>query len=136
MFELDGIDFDDTVAITSFAEKFEILNGKKSGRLQTGPMFIEKVGTFYNYSMTFVRRNAASKEKYDLFAKMLANPNNEHTITVPHNQTLRKNYRVYIAAGQRKLIQTKRLSGDLYNSRWGGLTVDFIAMDKIDYEAE
>lgn len=129
MFIIDGMDFNDTVAITSLTEKFDILSGKNSGRTQDGRMYIEQIGTYFNYSMTFSRKPNGSLTEWDNFKNLLANPKNDHLITVWKDQGMLEEHWVYISGGQRNLIRTKHLSGNNYESYWGDLTVDFISME-------
>lgn len=131
MFSLDGQSFDDVVHVTSLREKFSVLNGKNSGRLQSGKMYLEKLGTYINYEMTVQKKATASASDWDRFVNLLMNPYNEHTITLPHFQRL-QTFSVYIAEGGRDLIQTT-LAGN--NNRWGELTLEFVSMDKIEWSA-
>lgn len=132
MFLLDGESFENVVRIVSLEEKFDILNGDNSGRSQSGDMYLEYVGTYFNYAVTFKRKNAASLSEWDRFKNILAKSHNEHIISILHDQTLLKDYHIYIARGQRKLISTKHIQGDQYESEWGDLSVEFTAMEPID----
>lgn len=84
--------------------KFEIINGDNSGRLQGNKdMYLEYVGTFYNYEGTLVRSRNCSREEWDRLIGVLANPINSHTITVPFRQTT-MTWQFYISSGEQSLI--------------------------------
>lgn len=131
MIYIDGENFDDCARITSLVEKFDILNGKNSGRTQAGTMYIEVVGTYFNYTVTFKRKNAGTLERWDRLKHVLANPKTAHTITIYHDQGVLTDYHVYVSSGQRELLHTKQV-GDQFENEWGDLSVDFVAMDKMN----
>jgi len=124
MFIIDGTAYDvDIVIMPSFAESFEILSGKNSGRTQDGGMYIEQIGTYYNQSFTLKCRVSSRVELYDELYYTLSSPNNEHTVTMPHNQSW-ITFQAYISSGQRALERVE--NGVNY---WGPIDVKFTAMD-------
>lgn len=129
MFSIDGVNYDNVVRVTGLKQKFTILSGKNSKRLMDGKMYIEPLGTYINYEMTVEKRNSASNRQWDEFTNVLMNPDQKHTVTLPHFQRL-QTFDMYISDGSRDLIQTN-LSGT--NSRWGDLTIEFVSMDKIQW---
>ena len=130
LFKIDNELFDDCATIVSLTEKFDILSGKNSGRTQDGGMYIEALGTFFNYTVTFKKKNTGSRERWDTLKNILAQPQQEHTISILRDQGIMDNYRIYVSSGQRELLGTRFVGNDGYENDWGDLTVDFVAMEK------
>mgnify|MGYP006928445040 CR=1 FL=1 len=87
--------------------KFEIINGDNSGRLQGNKdMYLEYVGTFYNFEGTLVQQRNCSPAEWDELIKVLSNPINDHTVTVPFNQST-MTWQFYVSSGEQDLIQIK-----------------------------
>lgn len=105
---------------------FEILNGGNTGRLQnTGDMYLDPIGTFFNYEGTIMQNKDCSAEEWDNFLLVLANPLSEHMVTVPFNQGY-MTWKFYISSGARDCI--KIVTGQ--EIRWANtLDVKFTAME-------
>lgn len=104
MIKIDGVEYKATWKSNDLKRKFEIINGDNSGRLQGNKdMYLEYVGTFYNYEGTLIRDRKCSVEEWDRLLGVLANPINDHTITVPFNQTT-MTWKFYISSGEQNLI--------------------------------
>lgn len=85
--------------------KFEIINGDNSGRLQGNKdMYLEYVGTFFNFEGTLIQAHDCTNREWDELLMVLANPINDHTITVPFNQGT-MTWQFYISSGERDLIK-------------------------------
>ena len=88
-----------------FKPKFEIINGDNSGRLQGNKdMYLEYVGTFFNFDGTLIQDRDCTAEEWDSLLAVLANPINDHTVTVPFNQGT-MTWQFYISSGERELIK-------------------------------
>lgn len=82
----------------------DIVNGDNSGRLQGNKsMYLDYVGTFFNYKGQICRTKDCSDAEWDEIFKLLANPINRHTIPFPFGK---KNLtqEVYISQVNWKLI--------------------------------
>lgn len=88
-----------------FNRKFEIINGDNSGRLQGNKdMYLEPMGTFFNFDGTLIQERGCSADEWEELIMVLANPLNEHTVTVPFgNSTM--TWQFYISSGEQKLKQ-------------------------------
>lgn len=67
-------------------------------------MYLEYVGTFYNFEGTLLRDRDCSSAEWDKLLMTLANPRNDHTITVPFNQST-MTWQFYISSGEQSLIR-------------------------------
>ena len=117
---IDGVTYPG-IRVMSIKRSFSVLDGPAAGRVMTGKMERDIIGTYYNYSMEFDAMDASPAE-YDNFYQVVSAPQDSHTIVVPYAQTT-LSYLAYISNGEDEL----ELMGDFQN-RWGGLSINFIAM--------
>ena len=106
-FVMDNTTYKATFVHKSLKLKAEIVNGDNSGRMQnTKEMFMDYVGTFFNYEAQFVRDSDCTDAEWDNFFLALCNPINKHIATFPFNQTTMTEY-VYISSVERDYIKQK-----------------------------
>ena len=118
-FLLDGVAYN--VIVSKLTRKFSIQDTSKTGRTQSGNMYRDVIGTFYNYSMTVEQRgdDAAS---LDAFWEAISQPVDSHVCVFPYGQkTLTQ--RMYITSGEQDIVSRTPERTD-----WGILNVSFIAM--------
>lgn len=122
MIKIDGKEYNVNWA-ENFESSFEILNGENTGRLQnTGDMFIDPVGTFFNFAGTIIQGAGCDKNEWDDLLMTLANPLSEHTVVVPFNQGTME-WQFYVSSGKRNL---KKITDE---NRWARtIEVKLIAM--------
>ena len=109
------------IHFVSIKRTFEILDGENAGRLMSGEMERDIIGTYYNYSVE-VDASEASAWEYDYLFDVLSRPMDAHMITLPFGQeTL--TFRAYVTQGSDELVYMAN-----GNNRWGGLSFNFIAM--------
>lgn len=128
MIKIDGKNYDEIVATVSFKEKATILNGNKSGRLQSGEMYIETIGTFYNATIKMHRKTSSdtkrSLEEWDDLYYRLTDPNNKHFFILPHNQGTRE-FWGYVSECSRELLSVR--DGKNF---WGDFTIEVVSIKK------
>ena len=126
MITIDGKTYKVEWVADSFKRKAEILNGENSGRLQgTGAMFLEYVGTFFNFSGQIVKNTACSDEEWNEFYEVLSNPINNHIVTVPFgNDTMTTE--IYISRVEQAL---RRKTRDGKNKWANVIDVSFVATE-------
>ena len=117
---LDGTAYPN-LHVTSLKRSFAVLDGDNAGRVMTGAMVRDIIGTFYNYQFT-VDPKSASPEVYDAFYQVISSPEDSHTIVVPYGQGT-MTFDAYITTGDDELV----LIGDDAN-RWKNLSFSVIAM--------
>ena len=118
----------DDLFLVSLKETGDILTGKNTGRLQIGPMYIETIGTYYNYELVLHRRKSFPLERWDALFKVLTDPKSVHSISMLHDQGFLE-FDAYISTVSRSIERKKKKTGETY---WGDYSVKFTAMDKID----
>lgn len=119
-FTVDGVAYDVTVPMDGLKRSFEVLDGKNAGRLLSGRMVRDIIGTYYNYELQ-IETQDTGKEAYDALYQALSAPVDAHTVTFPYGQeTL--TFRAYVSSGSDTLRQVYR-----DKNYWHGLSVKFIA---------
>lgn len=118
---IDNIYYDIMIPENGIKRSFSIADTDNAGRLLTGKMVRDIVGTYYNYTIQFETKYLSDDEYDDLFNKLSA-PVDYHTITVPYGQgTL--TFEAYITSGSDTLRSVRN-----NRNKWQGLSVNFIAM--------
>ena len=119
---IDGVDYV-LVHIVSLKRSFSVLDGPNSGRVQTGVMRRDIIGTYYNYTLKIEPdQSNASIAQYDSLYEIISSPAESHTIKVPYGQGW-KQFKAYVTSGADNLM----LKTDDH-SKWDGLEINFIAM--------
>ena len=118
---LDGIEYPN-IHVTALTRSFQVLDGQNAGRLMTGGMERDIIGTYYNYACE-IDADDATPGEYDAFYEVISSPEDSHTLTVPYGQVL-YTFEAYVTNGQDAL-------GGMFPTfnRWGGLSFNFIAME-------
>jgi len=117
---IDGNEYD--VQVTGLTRKAAVLDGKNAGRVLSGRMTRDIIGTYYNYDISF-GTSKLSPADYDALYELLTAPVEYHTITVPYGQGT-KTFEAYVA----NATDTLRRMTQNYN-HWGDLTITFTAME-------
>ena len=122
IFTVDGHAYEVTVPAGGLKRSGQVMDGDKAGRLQTGRMERDIIGTFYNYSLQIETQNLNAAE-YDELYHVLSAPVDYHTITLPYGQST-ITFEAYVSNvnDELKLMQENR-------NIWGGLTFNFVAME-------
>lgn len=118
---MDGRTYD-TLHVTKLIRSFSVVDGENAGRVMSGSMQRDVIGTFYNYQVE-IDPDAASRSDYDDFYAAISAPVDSHTLVVPFAQTT-LTFQAYVTQGQDELT----LMEDEAN-RWENLSFSFIAMD-------
>ena len=66
-------------------------------------MYLEYLGTFFNFEGSLIQDRDCSAEEWDDIVMLFANPHNAHTVTVPFNQG-EMTWEFYVSSGERDLI--------------------------------
>lgn len=118
--EIDGHSYN--VAVTGIKRKAAVLDGKNAGRVLSGRMVRDIIGTYYNYDVSF-GTSLLSPTDYDALYELLTAPVDYHTIIIPYGQES-LTFQAYVANAS----DTLRRITENYN-HWGDLTITFTAME-------
>lgn len=109
LFSIDGIEFD-AIRVLSLTQTFEILDGQNSGRVLTGEMKRDIIGTYYNYKMKLKPENTPEgMYQYSRLWEMCSQPTEKHVLVVPFDigngvHTVRE-FDAYITSGSRDMLK-------------------------------
>lgn len=103
---------------------FSVADSDKAGRLLTGRMMRDIIGTFYNYTIE-IDTNKLSQSEYDEFYEIVSAPVDYHEISVPYAQTT-LTFDAYITGGE-DVLKSSNSSGNT----WTGLSLNFVAMEPL-----
>lgn len=116
---MDGVVYPN-VHIVSLKRSFQVLDGENAGRVMTGEMDRDIIGTYYNYACE-IDASGADRAEYDRFYEEISAPVDSHEITVPYGQGT-MTFKAYVASGDDSLIA-------IYDdNEWSALSFNFIAM--------
>lgn len=118
-FVMDGIEYN--IDVISLERSFTVMDSSKANRTQSGEMYRDPVGTYYNYTMTVAERDG-DPDSLDAFWDAVSQPVDSHVCVFPYNQeTLTQ--RMYVTSGKQ---QIRRINER--NTSWGDISLNFIAM--------
>ncbi len=122
VFTVDGRAYNVTVPDGGLKRSGKVLDGDKAGRLQTGKMERDIIGTYYNYTLQIETKNLNVAE-YDALFETLSAPVDSHVITVPYGQST-LTFDAYVANVDDELM---RVQED--RNLWGKFAFTFTAME-------
>ena len=117
---VDGVTYNH-VHVASLKRNFQVIDGTNAGRVMSGLMVRDVIGTFYNYSME-IDPDENYPQEYDALYQVLSSPAPSHRIIVPYGQSV-LSFSAYITNGSDTLTFMEAVK-----NRWEGLSVNFIAM--------
>ena len=117
------------VLVTEISESFSILYSENSGRTmpQGAGMTLDPLGTFFNYKVTFARKQGSEKQ-YDELFNFLAVPRYDGIeVNIVHNQALwDKPFMAYVSQGERALKRIDTKTGKVY---WDKFSANIVPME-------
>lgn len=117
-FLLDGKPYN--VQVISLKRIFEIREATASRLTQSGDVYRDLVGTYYNYQMT-VREKNGDREAMDAFWEAVSQPVVSHDCVFPYNQSV-ISQKMYVKSGSQDI---ERLFAD--GANWRDITIQFVA---------
>lgn len=119
VFLMDGVAYN--VWVKKLTRKFAVLDTGKTGRTQSGGMYRDVIGTYYNYTMVVEGKVGAAGE-LDAFWEAVSRPKKSHLCVFPYNQ-ITLTQQMYVTGGEQDLVcRTEK------GTQWGELTLNFVAM--------
>lgn len=117
---LDGVAYPN-IHVVSLKRSFSVLDGDNAGRVMTGAMVRDIIGTYYNYSVE-IDPVGTDPGEYDLFYESISAPVDSHALVVPYAQGTLE-FEAYVSNGEDQLLSMYEVN------EWGNLTFNFIAME-------
>lgn len=116
---MDGVEYPN-IHVVSLKRSFQVLDGENAGRVMTGEMDRDIIGTYYNYSCE-IDASLAERAEYDAFYEAISAPVDSHSIAMPYAQSAIV-FDAYVTNGDDELL------GMWDGNEWGSLNFNFIAM--------
>lgn len=121
--KINGRSFDSAVAISSIEETLNVLDGENAGRVMSGRMIRDVIGSYIGHKITFF--NGKDNEGFDALWDYLAAHSKDDYVTLEASDGQSSiSYEAYYTSVSRKL----RGAYDGVNY-WDELEVNFIPMD-------
>ena len=115
--------FDVTVAISYIEEYFNVLDGENAGRVLSGKMVRDIIGTYIGHKVTFF--NGKSRSDFDaLWDYLIAHSVDDSVLLEAADGQSSISYQAYYTSGTRTL----RTASDGVN-QWDEIEINFIPMD-------
>jgi len=121
VFSLDGRYFNIRIPKKGIKRSFSVTDSDKAGRVMTGAMKRDIIGTFYNYTIQ-CNTELMDDSEYDEFYELISAPDDCHVIIVPYGQSI-LTFEAYVTGGED--VMESRING---RNSWSGLSINFIAM--------
>lgn len=121
--KINGVEFDVTVAISNLEESFNVLDGENTGRVLSGRMVRDVIGTYIGHKVTFF--SGKSRADFDaLWDYLVAHSVDDSVMVELADGQSTLSYEAYYTSGKRKL--RTREGGVNY---WDEIQVSFVPMD-------
>ena len=122
--KLNGIEFDADVAISSYTRSFNVLDGENAGRVMSGDMVRDVIGTYLGHKLTVFRRGN-NYAGLDAFWDYLVEHSVDDSVQLEaaDGQTTISYEAYYTSASQ----DIEKVDGGV--NYWGEIEVNFIPMD-------
>lgn len=121
--KINGQSFDVTVAISDIEETFNVLDGSNAGRVMSGRMIRDVIGTYIGHKITFF--NGKSNADFDaLWNYLISHSVDDYVNLEAADGQTSLSYQAYYTSGTRSL----RSAADGTNV-WDEIEINFIPMD-------
>lgn len=122
--KLNGIKFDADVAISAYNRNFNVLDGENAGRVMTGRMIRDIIGTYIGHKVTVFRRgnNYAGLDKF--WDYLVAHSVDDSVMLEAADGQKTISYEAYYTSASQDIEQV--IDGVNY---WGEIEVNFIPME-------
>ncbi len=119
---MDGVSYDLILQPGGLKRSASVLDGSNAGRVKSGRMQRDIIGTFYNYSLLLNTSNLTA-DAYDRLYEVLTAPQDSHIVTFPYGQG-DLTFEAYISNAEDVLKY-------VYPNRnlWGDLAINFVSME-------
>lgn len=122
--KLNGIEFDADVAISSYNRSFNVLDGENAGRVLTGRMVRDIIGTYIGHKIKVFRRGNNYKGLDDFWDYLIAHSVDDSVMLEAADGQTTIAYEAYYTSGTQDIQKVE--NGVNY---WGEIEINFIPMD-------
>ena len=122
--KLNGIEFDTEVAISSYNRSFNVLDGENAGRVMTGRMVRDIIGTYIGHKLTVFRRGDNYKGLDDFWSYLVAHSTDDSVMLEAADGQTTISYEAYYTSASQDL---EKVEGHV--NYWGEIEVNFVPME-------
>ena len=122
--KLNGIEFDTEVAISSYNRSFNVLDGENAGRVLTGRMVRDIIGTYIGHKLTVFRRGDNYKGLDDFWSYLVAHSTDDSVMLEAADGQTTISYEAYYTSASQDL---EKVEGHV--NYWGEIEVNFVPME-------
>ena len=120
LFSVDGVTYPN-IHVLSIKRSAAVLDGENAGRVMTGEMVRDVIGTYYNFAIE-IDSDASDPAEYDALYEVITAPQDSHEFVMPYGQSA-YTFTGYVTNVEDELdFMTEGLN------RWGTLSFNMIAM--------
>lgn len=122
--KINGITFDADVAISKYTRYFNVLDGENAGRVMTGRMVRDVLGSYLGHKITVFRRGDNYKGLDDFWDYLFAHSVDDSVMLEAADGQTTIAYEAYYTSASQDVEKVE--NGVNY---WGEIEVNFIPMD-------
>lgn len=122
--KLNGIEFDADVAISKYNRNFNVLDGETAGRVMTGRMIRDIIGSYLGHKITVFRRGNNYKGLDEFWDYLYQHSIDDSVMLEAADGQKTIEYEAYYTSASQDLEKVE--NGVNY---WGQIEVNFIPMD-------
>lgn len=122
--KLNGVEFDADVAISSYNRNFNVLDGENAGRVMTGRMVRDIIGTYIGHKLTVFRRGDNYQGLDEFWDYLVSHSVDESVVLEAADGQTIISYEAYYTSASQDIEKVD--NGVNY---WGEIEVNFVPMD-------
>ncbi|MCI7158470.1 MAG: hypothetical protein SO434_04410 [Eubacteriales bacterium] len=122
--KLNGKEFDADVAISSYNRNFNVLDGENSGRVMTGRMVRDIIGTYIGHKIRVFRRGDNYAGLDEFWDYLIEHSVDDSVMLEAADGQTSISYEAYYTTGSQDI--EKVVNGVNY---WGEIEINFVPMD-------
>lgn len=122
--KINGIEFDTKVAISEYSRTFNVLDGDNTGRVMTGRMVRDIIGTYIGHKLKIFRRGDNYKGLDELWDYLIAHSVDDSIMLEAADGQKTISYEAYYTSATQELEKVE--NGVNY---WGEIEITFTPMD-------
>lgn len=122
--KLNGIEFDADVAISAYNRSFNVLDGDNAGRVMTGRMIRDIIGTYIGHKLTVFRRGNNYEGLDHLWDYLVAHSTDDSVMLEAADGQSTISYEAYYTSASQDLEKVED-----HVNYWGEIEVNFVPME-------
>ena len=122
--KLNGVEFDADVAISSYNRNFNVLDGENSGRVMTGRMVRDIIGTYIGHKLKVFRRGNNYTGIDEFWDYLVAHSVDDSVMLEAADGQTTISYEAYYTSASQDI---EKVEGGV--NYWGEIEVNFVPMD-------